>query len=82
MHECGFTLLDHPPYSPDLALSDYFLFQNMKKHLAGRYYRAGEEVIAAVEEFFRDQDGGFYSIGIQELQHRWKKCVDRKGRLC
>ena len=24
VHECGFTFLDHPPYSPDLAPSDYF----------------------------------------------------------
>ena len=26
MHDCGFELIDHPPYSPDLAPSDYFLF--------------------------------------------------------
>ena len=30
VHDCGFTLLDHPPYSPDLAPLDYFLFPNMK----------------------------------------------------
>ena len=30
--DCGFELVDHPPYSPDLAPpSDYFLFSNMKK---------------------------------------------------
>ena len=31
VHDCGFGLVDHPPYSHDLALSDYFLFPNMKK---------------------------------------------------
>ena len=35
VHDCGFELVDHPPYSPDLAPSDYFLFLNVKKHLAG-----------------------------------------------
>ena len=33
VHDCGFELVDHPPYSPDLAPSDYFLFPNMKKTL-------------------------------------------------
>ena len=37
--DCGFELVDHPPYSPDLELSDYFLFPNMKKHLAGSSIR-------------------------------------------
>ena len=53
VHDCSFTLLDDPPYSPDLATSDYFLFPSLKKHLAGRHYQSDEEVIAAMEEFFR-----------------------------
>ena len=27
----GFQCLDHPPYSPDLAPSDYHLFSGLKK---------------------------------------------------
>ena len=44
----GFELVDHPLYSPqaDVAPSDYFLFPNMKKHLAGNQYRNDDEVIA------------------------------------
>uniref|UniRef100_A0A3Q1EWS6 Tc1-like transposase DDE domain-containing protein n=1 Tax=Acanthochromis polyacanthus TaxID=80966 RepID=A0A3Q1EWS6_9TELE len=26
IHECGFKLMQHPPYSPDLAPSDFHLF--------------------------------------------------------
>ena len=26
IRQCGFQQLNHPPYSPDLAPSDYFLF--------------------------------------------------------
>ena len=33
VHDCGFELIDHPPYSPDLAPSDYFLFPNLKNIL-------------------------------------------------
>ena len=41
----------NPPYSPDLTPSDYILFPNMKKRLAGRHYESDEELIAAMEEF-------------------------------
>jgi len=30
----GFQCLDHPPYSPDLAPSDYHLFHGLKKTIA------------------------------------------------
>ena len=30
--DCVFELMDHLPYSPDLAPFDYFLFPNMKKN--------------------------------------------------
>lgn len=79
VRDCGFELVDHPPYSPDLAPSDFFLFPNMKKHLAGKRYQTDDEVISAVEDFFGDQDESFYSNGIKALQHRWKKCVDLRG---
>uniref|UniRef100_A0A3Q0SYF5 Tc1-like transposase DDE domain-containing protein n=1 Tax=Amphilophus citrinellus TaxID=61819 RepID=A0A3Q0SYF5_AMPCI len=65
VHDCGFELVDHPPYSPDLAPCDYFLFTNMKKGLAGKQYRTDDEVISAVEHFFDGQDESFYTTGIQ-----------------
>ena len=33
VHDCGFESVDHPPYSPDMVPSDYFLFPNMKKKI-------------------------------------------------
>ena len=33
IRQCGFQQLNHPPYSPELAPSDYFLFRVMKKFL-------------------------------------------------
>lgn len=35
IHDLGFKTLDHPPYSPDLAPSDYYLFPQLKKNLKG-----------------------------------------------
>ena len=44
-----FQCLDHPPYSPDLAPSDYHLFHGLKKQLKGRHFSSDTEVIAAAE---------------------------------
>jgi histone-lysine N-methyltransferase SETMAR len=36
LHDLGYELLLHPPYSPDLAPCDYFLFLNLKTWLQGK----------------------------------------------
>jgi len=45
--------LEHPPYSPDLAPSDFHLFLNLKKFVAGKHFRSNEEVIAGKWIFCR-----------------------------
>ena len=79
VHDCGFKVVNHPPYSPDLAPSDYFLFPNKRKDLAGKHYRTDDEVLSAVKDFLGGQNESFHTTGIQALQHWWKKCVDHKG---
>lgn len=77
--ECGFELLPHPPYSPDLAPSDFYLFPKLKEHLRGRQYTCDNDVIEAVEAFLADQGTTFYQTGIELLQKRWTKCIDVQG---
>lgn len=79
IHQCGFELVPHPPYSPDLAPSDFHLFPKLKKHLGGQRFSSTEEVVAAVTEYFADQDETFYQTGIMALQHRWTKCRNLQG---
>ena len=38
IHHCGFQLMEHPPYSPDLAPSDFHLFPQLKRHLGCLLY--------------------------------------------
>jgi len=47
----GFQCLDHPPYSPDLAPSNYHLFPGLKKQLKGHHLSFNAEVIAAAESW-------------------------------
>lgn len=77
--ECNFSELDHPPYSPDLAPSDFFLFRNLKKHLRGRHFLDDNELKEAVDAYFEDQEKSFFSTGIKSLQDRWRKCIEVSG---
>jgi len=47
-------MLEHPPYSPDLAPSDFSLFPKLKFFLAGQRFSSNQEAITAVEGFFAD----------------------------
>ena len=56
----GFQCLDHPPYSPYLALSDYHLFPGPKKQLKGRHFSSDAEVIAAAVTWLDGQPSEFF----------------------
>ena len=60
----GYDLLPHPPYSPDLAPSDYHLFRSMQHHLKGRRFHNNEQLMSAVDEFFASKPASFYERGI------------------
>jgi len=63
IRQCGFQQLNHPPYSPDLAPSDYFLFQVTKKFLWGKRFSSDEEVKEAVTTWFEEQSKVFFFPG-------------------
>ena len=77
--ECGFSEIKHPPYSPDLAPSDYYLFSKLKKDLRGRKFDDEEEVKTAVMKHFADKEPEYFLKGIALPVHRCEKCVKTKG---
>ncbi len=77
--DAGFELLDHPPYSPDLAPSDFHLFPNLKKELRGTHYADDSEVKHAVNSWLEGQRKKFFEKGIRDLKHRYEKCITRLG---
>ncbi|EYC43836.1 hypothetical protein Y032_0479g2214 [Ancylostoma ceylanicum] len=71
--ELMFEILPHPAYSPDLAPSDFHLFPNLKKLLAGRRFRFSEEVIEAVDGYFEHLEKGHFLEENEKLEKRWTK---------
>jgi len=66
------TVVPHPPYSPDLASSDFFLFPKLKMKLKGQRFQTLGEIQAelqAVLNTLRDND-------FQECFKNWQRCWD------
>jgi hypothetical protein len=40
----GWEIMNHPPHSPDLALSDFHLFGAMKVQLQGQIFQTDDEL--------------------------------------
>ena len=79
LHELHFELVPHPPYSPDLVPSDFFLFPNLKLWLGGKKFSSNQEVIAAVNDYFAELDVSYFSDGLKTLETRWSTLVERNG---
>ena len=63
---CGYEILPHPPYSPDLAPSDFHLFPTMKLFLKGKRFSDDESLISEVKAWLQAQPAEFYSRGLQK----------------
>jgi histone-lysine N-methyltransferase SETMAR len=63
LRDVHYELLEHPPYSPDLASSDFCLFPKLKFFHAGQRFSSNQEAIAAVEGYFADLTKNHYRDG-------------------
>jgi histone-lysine N-methyltransferase SETMAR len=60
-------MFDHPPYSPDLALSDYHLFTYLKNCLGPQRFNNNDELMEGVETWPSSMAADFFDTGIQKL---------------
>lgn len=75
----GVEVLPHPPYSPDLAPSDYGLFRSMASFLRGRRFETYHDVDSACREFFASKSKEWYSEKIRNLAERWAAVIENNG---
>jgi hypothetical protein len=66
---------DHPPYSPDLAPADYFLFRKVKSHLKVRSFDSISDIQIAVTSTLNTVTNDDFHKGIQKLYDRASLCV-------
>ena len=75
----GWELLPHPPYSPDIAPSDYSLFRSMKQAVAGEHFKDRLEIEKWLSHWFSSRHEEDYDHGIRDLRRRWREVIDHDG---
>lgn len=65
-------MVPHPPYSPDLAPSDFFHFARIKKELQGVRFLTVEALEAAVNVAIGNIPQFEFECA---MRHSWRKCL-------
>lgn len=79
LRELGWHVLPHPPYSPDLAPTDYYLFLALNNFVQGKTFDDKADLESELHKFFSSRSSDFYSRGIRQLPIRWQRVVDTNG---
>jgi histone-lysine N-methyltransferase SETMAR len=72
-------VLAHPPYSPDLAPCDYWLFSRVKEHLWGKRFESEDNINTAVTASLKRLSQDECRAAIDCLPCGWEQCVDSAG---
>jgi hypothetical protein len=59
----NWELFDHPPYSPDLALSDY----KLKSSFGLQRFSTNDELTEDLKTWLSTQEADFFDTGVQNL---------------
>lgn len=73
------AVLPHPPYSPDLAPADFFLFPKLKTTLKGRRFQSVDEIQQNSQRQLRTISQNEFQGAFQQWQKRWERCVASRG---
>ncbi|KAG5347613.1 MOS1T transposase, partial [Acromyrmex charruanus] len=72
-------MMPQPPYSPDLAPCDFFLFPKLKRPMKGRRYATIEEIKTASKEELNKITKNDFLKCFEDWKKRWDKCIISDG---
>ncbi len=75
-----FHWVPHPPYSPDLAPCDFFLFPFLKKQMRGIQFDTVEDAQREARQILRaTPEAPFRKAITEDLPARWCRCIEAEG---
>jgi hypothetical protein len=77
--ENGITLAPHPPYSPDLAPSDFYLFGFLKDKLKGCVYDEPGKLLGAIGAILEDVDPATLERVFRHWIKKLEDCISGNG---
>ena len=75
----GIVELSQPPYSPDLAPSDFYLFGHQKKHLREKIFADKDELMQETTDFLNQQSPEWFKLAFFNQIRRWRMCAENNG---
>ena len=72
-------VLPHPPYSPDLAPADFFLFGMVKQKLRGREFQSLQALLDAYNEILSDIPKSMWRDCFKDWFRRMNLCIESNG---
>jgi histone-lysine N-methyltransferase SETMAR len=69
----------HPPYSPDLASHDFFLFPKMKLKLKGCRFDNFEEMETESQRMLDTLTDNDFQEAVQTWKRLWDRCLQVGG---
>jgi histone-lysine N-methyltransferase SETMAR len=79
LHQSDVQLLPHPPYSPDLAPCDFFLFPKVKLLLKGKHYESKDAALAAFNGVLNDIGNTEWVACFESWFQRMSHCIQSSG---
>ncbi|PNF31118.1 hypothetical protein B7P43_G15696 [Cryptotermes secundus] len=73
------AVVPHPPYSPDLAPCDFFLFPKMKIKLKGQRSDTVEEIQVETQTVLNILTKKNFQDAFLKWQKRWDRCMRSQG---
>ena len=75
VRQAGFIELNHPAYSPDIALTNYHSVSNLKKLLRLKNFSSDDEAVTTVEGYLTALNSEFFRKDLQSLHDQWQLVV-------
>lgn len=75
----GIQCVPHPPYSPDVAPCDFFVYSTAKKELKGRRFQTSAAAAHAFEAILKLLSKNGFEHLFREWQRRWGKVIALHG---
>ncbi|UYV79154.1 hypothetical protein LAZ67_17001276 [Cordylochernes scorpioides] len=72
-------MMPQPPYSPDMATCDFFLFPKLKRPMKGRRYATLDEIKTASKEELKKILKNDFLKCFEDWKNRWHKCIISHG---
>jgi histone-lysine N-methyltransferase SETMAR len=72
----GISATDHPPYSPDLASADFWLFPKLMSVLKGKRFSDVENIKSSVKRILTDIPVQDFKNCFEQWPKRWEHCKE------